>query len=553
MNKLNYEILDAIRCIDQSVSDSRESVFNEYSNIYDKQSIIIENYNDIDFENKFDIFQEAKTKNINVDGLSAFKFDNSKLLEANEAFKDVLKTLKNYEGRKVSDFRKNLSENDFLQLYNHEKFKQAIKCLEQQFDCKIKTNQFFGCIIGTATLPGITKFQFNKITLSKTQGFKMGGQTIWMLIGLEPTMFMPKDENLFGQYCCAIYLHEIFHNIYAKTHMSNVKIVATTQMFLNTLSKCCNEQQIVECCEHYTDAMYKHLKLKVSNKNKAVIVKNLAAICVKNVFKVVNENSDKDKQQFDVDDFEANDVDDKDIKEYRNRMKLFKQELAFDYTKSKIKAFIGSVLSVLSLAKGIKNVTSGGFFFQGYDIFDVLNIISTKSRIEALATSKDGKKKKTSREEYYCDLFSGMYGLPVTFRYFFRNNKVSTTANKLTEEQLKEVYNIERIIEKYDPHPSNTARNYAGVQIAKQFIDNKDVAPEMKDYCQWVIDNFSSTENLNFDDKKNYHSRLFDPEEAKDINKHLRNIALNNSKKITITEYDMSWIGDIDESEIMFE
>ena len=72
MNKLNYDILDAIYGIDEAVSDSRESVFDRYNDIYEKQTTILENYYGIDFENQFDIFQEAKTKNVNVDGLSAF-------------------------------------------------------------------------------------------------------------------------------------------------------------------------------------------------------------------------------------------------------------------------------------------------------------------------------------------------------------------------------------------------------------------------------------------------------------------------------------------------
>lgn len=555
MDKLNYDILDAIYGIDEAVSDSRESVFDRYNDIYEKQNTILENYYDIDFKNQFDIFQEAKTENVNIDGLSAFKFDNTKLLEAirlmNEAFKDVLKNLKsNSNGRKIEDFRKNLSENNFLDLYKHKKFKEAIKCIEQQFDCKIKTNQFFGLVIGTATIPSITTpFQHNKITVSKTQGFKLGGQVLFMLIGDEPTMYMPKDENLFGQYCCSIYLHEIFHNIYAKVHMSNIKTVATTQMFLDTLKKCCNEQQVVACCEHYTDAMHKQLKMKVSNKNKAVIVKQLSAVCVKKLFKLSNDQ----KPSFDVDDVEANDINDKDIKEKRKGYNKFRNHLKFKNIGTKIVSLYSIFDSIVSGAHDFISIKHDprpmGKLKSSFSLsFQVLfTILHAKN----FFYGKDAKTKKNSREEHYCDLFSGMYGLPVTFRYFFRKGKVSTTANKLTDDQLKQVYDIERIIEDYDPHPTATCRNYAGYQIAKQFINNKDIAPEIQDYCKWVIDNFSSTEKL--DIEHNHNSRIFNPEEAKDIDRHLKNIVLDNQKKITVTEYDMSWIGCIDESEIVFE
>ena len=556
MNKLNYDILDAIYGIDEAVSDSRESVFDRYNDIYEKQTTILENYYGIDFENQFDIFQEAKTKNINVDGLSAFKFDNTKLLEAirlmNEAFKDTLKNLKGYNGRKVDDFRKNLSENNFLELYRHTKFEEAIKCIEQQFDCKIKTNRFFGLVTGTATITTTTPFQFNKITVSKTQGFKLGGQTIFMLIGTEPTTYMPKDENLFGQYCCSIYLHEIFHNIYAKVHMSNIKTVATTQMFLDTLKKCCNEQQVVACCEHYTDAMHKQLKMKVSNKNKAVIVKQLSTLCIKKLFKLSKNDTPDKNQMFNVDDVEANDINEKDIKEKRKGYKEYKNHESIRFVGDKIKQIFSIIFPTVTcilkfvgksnpvIAASVKNTPPM-----------ILMIFVIALNTKNLFSSKDGKTKKKSREEHYCDLFSGMYGLPVTFRYFFREGKVSTTANKLTEDQLKQVYEIERIIEDYDPHPTSTSRNYAGYQIAKQFINNKDAAPEIQDYCKWVIDNFSSTEKL--DIEHNHNSRVFNPEEAKDIDRHLKNIVLNNHKKITVTEYDTSWIGCIDESEIVFE
>lgn len=313
--------------------------------------------------------------------------------------------------------------------------------------------------------------------------------------------------------------------------MSNVKIVASTQMFISTLKKCNNEQQIVICCEEYTNIIHKQLKMKISDNAKRKIVKTLAEYVVANLFKA-NSNNDSGidhNKDVDTEDYEANDINEKDIKENNKFYLQFRNSL--------------SKRSIYSKFRSILVIISGIYAFPlKSKIMNLFIIANVMSGVGNLLITNDGKNKKNSREEYYCDLFSGMYGLPVTFRYLFRKNKVSTTANNLTNEQLRQVYDAERLIEKYDPHPTSTARNYAGYQIAKQFIDKDDIAPELNDYCQWVIDNFSSTDDI--DIEKNHHSRIFNPSECKYINKHLTNI-VNNTKKLTVTEYDLPTIKSI--------
>ena len=82
-------------------------------------------------------------------------------------------------------------------------------------------------------------------------------------------------------------------------------------------------------------------------------------------------------------------------------------------------------------------------------------------------------------------------------------------------------------------YPTINERNYAAYQIAKTILSGQEkISDEAKKYCEWIVKNYS---NLNKTDiASNYNTNTFDPEEAKDLDKHVQNLILNNG--IIVTE-----------------
>ena len=90
-------------------------------------------------------------------------------------------------------------------------------------------------------------------------------------------------------------------------------------------------------------------------------------------------------------------------------------------------------------------------------------------------------------------------------------------------------------------YPTMMERNYTGVRIAKNLLENgDDLDPSIKKYCQWIVDNFSST--LDTDIGEIYNQNTFDPKTADDLDTHLQQLIDKNS--IVLSESFVTWIGD---------
>lgn len=146
-------------------------------------------------------------------------------------------------------------------------------------------------------------------------------------------------------------------------------------------------------------------------------------------------------------------------------------------------------------------------------------------------------------EEFYCDLFAGMYKLPVFF--FMGPSDKKYVANDFSDEKLKEITKLEIACQKafFSKYPSVSERNLAGVKIAQELLKQKDLEPEVKKYCQWIVDNFSSLRKTDIDTI--YNKTTFNPKEAEDLDKHLEDLIKDNN--ITLTESFQQWIDTNDE------
>ena len=135
-------------------------------------------------------------------------------------------------------------------------------------------------------------------------------------------------------------------------------------------------------------------------------------------------------------------------------------------------------------------------------------------------------------EEYYCDLFASMYQLPVTF--FVGSSKEKYTPNEFKTEKLNELAKLEMELHKnvFSSYPTPLERCHASVRTAKTLLQQKDLDPEVKKYCKWIVDNFSDLHKTNINTI--YNSTTFSPEEAENLDKHLTDLIDKNN--ITLTE-----------------
>ena len=174
--QLREEISDAIANINDCVMESKINVLQQMEALYEKSNLIMENYtNDNLFEN-FDIFNEqsiifVENAPVAVEGLSHLKFDNTHILNAIRLFNEARNKFPD-DDNKVR----------VLKLIKTKEFKQGIKELEQQFQCKLIISGLMGMMTGSATIP-LPMTHFKKVTISKSKGFQLNGLPILIGIG----------------------------------------------------------------------------------------------------------------------------------------------------------------------------------------------------------------------------------------------------------------------------------------------------------------------------------------------------------------------------------
>ena len=133
-----------------------------------------------------------------------------------------------------------------------------------------------------------------------------------------------------------------------------------------------------------------------------------------------------------------------------------------------------------------------------------------------------------------------MYKLPKFF--FIGLSKKKYTSNDFKDDKINELAKVEKEYFEavFASYPTDLERTYAGVKIAKQLLETKDLDQSTRDYCQWIVDNFSNIEKT--DIKEIYNKTTFDPKEAEDLDKHLQ--SLINDNNLVLTESFKHWLMD---------
>lgn len=481
------------------------------------------------------IYQEAKTpKEIKPEDIKHMKFDNKNIIKAIKCFNEARAEQPDVKKQKI----------DIEKLIRSEKWNEGIRALEDQFNCHL-TVRFFTNEYGHATLyTQIYNEIKNKISISKTKGFQLGGSNIEIhVISDALDEDAPEDSKLFGQNVVSTFLHEIFHNVVSALRYEEAQFECCLKATLAAASAIRSGKKQRALITKYVNTLDNFYGIKLNRFNKKLLIKQLSMMASmqfddKTLNKIkCNIKKSKDENKSDADK-EIEEL----IKIYEDRVKRYDKNLNSNPTIYGITAIVGSILSFIgfknniSIIKFILSLIGTGMTLIGGAKF--LSISATKG-LENMR-----KELEANKEEYYCDLFAGMYNLPVTFflGYNAKGNR-RLLPKDISDENLTKLAKLEKRIYEinWSAYPTLNERNHAAVKIATNLLDSGyKLDPTIKEYCEWIRDNFKSTLNTNIEN--DFNDKTFDPKEADDLDAHLDRLIAKG--EIALTESFIDWINE---------
>ena len=449
--------------------------------------------------------------------LKHMRFDN----------KNLMKAISLFNAARVSFMT---TEPTLKEICRNDKFKEGIKCIENQFDCHLAI-RFYDVKDdnGNEITDGytLTMNDINQpITVSKSKGFQLHGTPIDIDFAGKIFQINPASKNreLFGQTVLAVILHEIWHNISRSLRKDNDGFIFTLSSAMSLATSTDNIHNRRVIISNAVNAMSEIDGEKINRFAKRKLVKQLMTAAATRFEANRIKSIESDLSSKDLEDI------DKLMEKMENYVNTHDPDKRNEKQKpSKARRKIGNVLHTI----GVILTCTIALCPIGIPLMLAGSLISPNEEPDKYAEEIKRWLNNTNKEEYYADLFAGMYGVPNVFSLGFSFRGI--TANKLDKERLQKLIDLERNIGKlmFDPHPSDEERCYASMKVAKQFLESGEkLDPALKKYCEWIVANYSSLEDTNL--KEVFSSNIFDPKEAEDLDKHLQNIVDNNN--ITVTE-----------------
>lgn len=435
-------------------------------------------------------------KPITADDIKYLKFDNKKLIQAIKFFNAAYME---QNPAKNKDFKMA----DFMNSSNYQKGLDAINA---QLNCRCIIRFFdggpqYGDSYSTICTPMALDLK-TKLTISKSKGFQLGGMPIEVRIVNKAITQYPattKNPEFFGQTLVAIILHEIFHNISLIWRIEagefNVALGTTIGIASSLVST--KDKRIL--FTNFVETFDRFKGLKLNKFTKQLAIKQL----------LVMAESERNAKM-------AKAIEDKIAEEQKKETNA-----------SANKSVSNTIVHYKKALKKLK-----GSYGVGRAILLAIPTLGMSFVMWRIMNNEMKNYQSAKKfEEYYCDLFAGMYNIPVVF--FIGAGKY--VANEIDNDLLKELYQLDVEIDKYIQavHPTTLARVSASVTIAKNMLATKTkLSPEIKKYLQWIVDNFSSLDDINIDEI--YNTTTFDPKTAHDLDNHIKNLIDKN--QITLTE-----------------
>jgi len=512
-----------------------DEVRNSIDQMYIKQQMIMEYSDDIDLESKYDCFQEGFFKPGSSKELDVFKFENKHILKAikcfnksfskvafNEEFDELKRRQERGELKAIDTFAPGSKYPDeIVQNVRNEfrkpngRFAEGFNELEKQFDCKFKIYVSEKQGIGTVFPTGDN---IGKLTISKSKGFQLGGLLVTLNINPRQVLeICPADRTLFGQSFVAVTLHEIYHNIVHMMDIRNKRLHADIQKTISSVGESKNVVSSSSIISSFIDRFMNMFNIKKKEIDKkrtsnrlyvlAQIKDNTAAI--KKFESDVQNNADKTNNEEEMD-------------KYIEQLLLIKKVVNIGKT-GKI---IGAVCSILLAGIGFI-VGSSIAAIAGTVCMAIMALSMLKKKVMTLFGIS-----VTVKEEYFCDLFAGMYKLPIHLSSFNRQIKL----NKQNAQKAKKMRRIDQQISNStkDEHPLNFDRELTSYRMAKQVLSSGEkLKPAVRKYLQYIVDLHEGIEDIdNPNDRK--QAKKLDPEAAKDLKETLKNFV--DKTGVVVTE-----------------
>lgn len=449
-----------------------------------------------------------------VSDIKHMRFDNSHIMEAVRCFNDAL-----------TEAMPDVTEGSTVDAYkvmHTTKWKEGVRHIEDQFDCSLRVRYDAD---KNQRANAYTRIDYSewrpKLKISKSKGFQLGGLDINITFAgnIMNTFVAKRDKTLFGQSVISVMLHEIHHNIVQMLRQYDDEFMATmssAMMIASSLNSVKDRKKVIS---QYVNSITSFDGKKLGIIGKQRIIRELTAI---STMQFTEKEVIELKKQIQNSDDQGN----TEIEEW-----IKKLETIIDKQNAKLErngSIKGKFMHGLFLTLAILTWWTG----IGLLIFGSLaaDFSMTPEKLEKWM--KDYLS-HPDKEEYYCDLFAGIYQLPVTW-LFGKNFTKGQRANDINEENLKKLTELENELNKraFSTYPSDQERAYAGYLIAQKLLENKDITKEAKEYAQWIVDNYSNLEKTGI--RENYNQATFNPAEAEDLDAHIQRII--DHGRVTVTE-----------------
>lgn len=476
-----------------------------------------------DFIRKTDSFvtEAAKAKSVvKSKDINYMKFDNKEITEAIRCFNEA-------RGEQPKAGKGEFSIQQFIE---SPKYNEGVKHLEKQFDCHLSiywVRPEEHPDVNSAMSEVVPEMYIKKLTISKSKGFQLSGMPIQIYIvnkAIDESMTTSTNIKLFGQFMCALLCHEIFHNIVNAIRINNSMFMFTLESAMTKAAMTDDPEKKKIIFDRYARTITKTDKGIVSAIERKKLVESLCKMS-----QLAENKAALNKLQNGLkDNASTTDQVDQLLKDYEDSVAITKQyhnkmiERGKKYQKNnKTSTRVVGILLTCTIIGAPIGIT-------------MLGSVGKKNKIGYEYMKQfENYLKTTNKEEYYCDLFASMYNLPPTFT---TGSKVrSLTANMMDTDQVKRIAEMEGWLHNFfqTNYPTESERNYSAYIVAKNVLKNpKGIPKEYVDYCQWIVDNYSNIDKSGID--KNYRKHAFNPDESKDLNKHVQNVIDKN--KITLTE-----------------
>lgn len=457
-----------------------------------------------------------KKKKIKLEEIKRMKFDNKGILNAIKYFNAA---------REEQDNIKAGTKIDKKAFINSDNYQKGIKALNSQFNCSMNIKFVESGKELNAFTSNYYNTIMNNVTVSKSKGFQLNGMpiNIYIVGNVIDANMAPNDNEIFGQNFVSIILHELFHNIYFALASENAKmgLSLTMTMALASAAKDVKEKRVI--ITNYVDsldAVHKSTFMNAIAKKR--MIKQLMALSAINDTGAKKFKDEADRGEV------ADEYVDTLIKKYKRVTSYTKMDGKF--------AIANTVLAALSVTAGVITCgATGAFFGTPFLIYAGTFALSDMIRRSELKAYDN----KRFYEEYWCDLFAGMYNLPVKF--FIGSSVEKYVPNEITRDKLNELAKVEKELHRsvMSSYPTTLERNHASVTIAKQILADKSTDEALKKYAKWIVDNFDSVHNT--DIKTIYNQTTFKPSQAEDLDKHMQKLIEDNN--IVTTEAYKLWTG----------